>query len=91
MDLVADTKQSITCCIVEDSKKFFFSAIYGFNEGRDRMRLWTHLLAMYSSIQGEPWMMVNDFNVITDPVESFNSINIFVKNADIREFTDCCI
>ena len=87
MDLVADTKQSITCCIVEDSKKFFFSAIYGCNEGVKRKELWAHLQSLSRSVCENPWMFVGDFNIITQPSESSHEFQIV--NYDIRDFVDC--
>ena len=43
VSLIASNDQSITVNVEYDSKRFFFTAIYGCNEGMERRRLWSHL------------------------------------------------
>ena len=64
VDLVASTDQSITCRIEVNSKVFFFSVIYGCNEGTERRRLWDHLALIHSRMFQEPWLLSGDFNII---------------------------
>ena len=87
VSLISVTNQSITCKINVDSKQFFFSAIYGSNDGIGRRRLWSHLQALNDTFEGEPWMIAGDFNIISHPSESSNESQEFT--AEIREFTNC--
>ena len=74
MDLVAITNQSITCCIVDDTKKFYLGVIYGCNDGVSKRDLWNHLQVLNSSLAKEPWMLARDFNVIAYTIESYNEM-----------------
>ena len=70
-------------------KKFYFSAIYGHNEGIKRRSLWSHLKDIHSFIKEEPWILAGDFNIFTEASESSNLADSFVANSDIRDFTTC--
>ena len=70
IDLLATTDQSISFRIQNGSYKFYFTAIYGCNEGIERRRLWKHLRFLHSIISTEPWMLSGDFNIITHASES---------------------
>ena len=87
MNLIASSSQSITCSIVEDSKQFYFSAIYGANDGIERRRLWRSLSSLNDNMGNEPWIIAGDFNVIAHPSESSNTHQEFT--VDIREFISC--
>ena len=89
VDLVAVTDQSITCRIQEDSKDFYFSAIYGSNEGLERRRLWSHLVSLKSILFDDPWLLVGDFNIIAAPSESV-PVSQAVSN-EMREFNDAMV
>ena len=89
VDLYAITDQSITCRIQQDHKTFYFSAIYGCNEGLDRRRLWSHLLSLQNSFVGEPWLLSGDFNIIAHPSKSFPKPQ--GVSSEMREFTDAMI
>ena len=54
VEFVDSMDQSITCCVTYGAKKFYFSAMYGSNEGTDRKRLWMHLTSLRSSIAQYP-------------------------------------
>ena len=43
VSLISVTNQSITYKIYEDTKQFYFSAIYGSNDSMGKRRLWSHL------------------------------------------------
>ena len=60
VNLLDVTDQSITCKIHMDSHNFFFSAIYGSNDGIERRKLWDHLIFLHSSIYAEPWILTGD-------------------------------
>ena len=70
VDLVVITDQSITCRIQDESKVFYFSAIYGCNKGLERRRLWNHLVSIQSTLSGDLWLLYGDFNVIANASES---------------------
>ena len=73
-DLVAITNQSIKCCIIDNTKKFYLSAIYGSNDGVSRRDLWNHLQVLNNSLAEESWMFAGDFNVIAHIIESSNEM-----------------
>ena len=86
VDLVASTDQSITCKIEVNSKTFFFSAIYGCNQGIERRRLWDHLAIIHSRLSKKPWFLTGDFNIIANTSESY-PVSQIISN-DMREFMD---
>ena len=49
-NLLATSDQSITCCVEVGMQKFYCSVIYGYNESRDRRKLWSHLLSIHSTL-----------------------------------------
>ena len=88
VDLIGMSDQSITFCVENDLKKFIFSSIYGYNEGRDRRRLWSHLHSLQNSFLQEPWVLAGDFNVIAHLEESSKLHGSHVVTADMREFVE---
>ena len=57
VQLIEAIDQSKTSWVEFNSKKFILSAIYGYNEGCDRKRLWTHLRFIHNSISNGPWLI----------------------------------
>ncbi|XVE49038.1 hypothetical protein DITRI_Ditri01bG0049900 [Diplodiscus trichospermus] len=72
-----------------DSKKFLFSAIYGYNDEIARRQLWSHLGSLASSYQNLPWLLAGDFNVIFHPTESSRYDRSQGFSADTKEFREC--
>ena len=87
VDLVDSMAQSITCCVSFGMQRFYFSVVYGCNEGTERRRLWSHLLTMKTSLSHGPWMLAGDFNVTAHHSES--SKYTTSQSANIKEFQDC--
>ena len=88
VSLVDTTDQSITINTQYDSHFFFFSAIYGCNEGNDRRRLWSHLIMVQRKIRDAPWMLAGDFNVTVHPSESSNYSDSLLMTMDMKEFIE---
>ena len=88
VELVDVMDQCITCIITQGMKKFMLSAIYGWNEGIDRRRLWSHLSSLKASDLQLPWMMAGDYNVISHPFESSKFNGSQAMNSDIKDFVE---
>ena len=88
VELIDSMDQSITCGVTYGDKKFYFSAVYGSNEGIERRRLWMHLASLRSSIAHNPWMLAGDFNIIMHPSESSNFNGSQGANVNMKEFMD---
>ena len=86
VSLVASSNQSITCRIVQDAKQFYFTAIYGSNDGMERRGLWSHLQTVSGTFMSNPWMLAGDFNVIAHPTES--SYEHQQYSSGMRDFMD---
>ena len=86
VNLIASTSQSITCSIMKDAQQFYFSAVYGSNDGVERRRLWSHLYSLNTIMSAEPWLIAGDFNVILHPSESSNEHQGFTS--DMRDFME---
>ena len=50
VELIDSMEQCIICSVSYGIQKFFFSAVYGCNEGIDRRRLWSHLVCLKGPI-----------------------------------------
>ena len=46
VSLIYTTDQSVTASVKLDDHSFYFSAIYGCNDGVDKRRLWNHLFSI---------------------------------------------
>ena len=88
VELVDCMDQCITCIVSQRMKKLMFSAIYGWNEGIDKRRLWTHLSSLKASNMQLPWMMVGDYNVIAHPSKSSNFNGSQVMNSNMKDFVE---
>ena len=87
VDLVESMDQSITCGVLFGLQRFYLSVVYGSNEGIERRRLWSHLLALKGSITQGPWIHAGDFNVIVHHSESSKYTDS--QSANIKEFQTC--
>ena len=87
VNMLAVSDQSISCYVEISMKKFYFSAIYKYNDGLNRRILWSHLKKIHKSIQMEPWILAGDFNVIVKANDSSSFTNTVVANSDIKDFT----
>ena len=87
VSLVSVTSQSITCSISEESRRFYFSAIYGSNDGMERRQLWRHLQDISNNLSTEPWILAGDFNIISHPSESSKEEQEYTM--DMRDFIAC--
>ncbi|OMO51164.1 reverse transcriptase [Corchorus capsularis] len=81
--------QCITCHITYNSKKFYFSAVYGANNEGDRRNLWSYLLQTATTIGADPWLVVGDFNVISRIKESSEFNGTQIAGCDISDFNSC--
>ena len=70
IEVVDTVEQCISCGVTSGLQKFYFSAVYGCNEGIDRRRL--YLNSLKGSFSQHPWLVVGDFNVIAQAFESSN-------------------
>ena len=71
---------------MKDAQQFYFSAVYGSNDGVERRRLWSHLYSLNTIMSAEPWLIAGDFNVILHPSESSNDHQGFTS--DMRDFME---
>ena len=67
VSLIDTTDQTVTVSVKVDAHSFYFSTIYGCNDGVDRRRLWNHLVSIQRIILDEPWLLARDFNVTIHP------------------------
>ena len=88
VDVVASTAQCVTCKILIDAKQFYFSVVYGFNEGVLRKNLWKHLDSLHGSLCQSPWMLAKDFNIIANTNESSNPDRTQGLRSDIKDFQE---
>nr|GEZ26176.1 hypothetical protein [Tanacetum cinerariifolium] len=87
--LVHATVQSILCLLEDPSGnvKIYCSFIYAKNKGVDRRDLWEDLKTHHVIVNGNPWVLMGDFNVTLSLGE--HSIGGSNMNVDMKEFNDC--
>ena len=90
VSLSAAIDHSIIVSIKFDSQSFFFTAIYGCNDGIDRRRLWSHLNSIHNTVLEGFWFLVKDLNVIMDPSESLSSFGNHLLSSDMKDFIEAC-
>ena len=73
--------------IIRENKKFFISIIYGDNEAKERVKLWSNLINHMAVIDNKPWVILGDFNVIRYADE--HSLGVVDKNHGVSEFRNC--
>ncbi|XP_074267042.1 uncharacterized protein LOC141590344 [Silene latifolia] len=66
-------------------KSFYLTMIYAFNEGNDRVHLWTKLEEFAQQCHG-PWALAGDFNTVLCPDERLGGNT---KEADMDDFIRC--
>ncbi|XVE85117.1 hypothetical protein DITRI_Ditri17bG0066100 [Diplodiscus trichospermus] len=89
VSIIVKTEQSITAAIEFNSNIFYISAIYSSNDGRERTRLWEHLVSLNNTFQDKAWMLAGDFNVTLNPDESSTYDGSQGVTMDMKEFRDC--
>ncbi|GJV73508.1 RNA-directed DNA polymerase, eukaryota, reverse transcriptase zinc-binding domain protein [Tanacetum coccineum] len=87
--LIARTKQCMfllveTLCL---KVKFFCTIVYASNSYIDRRKLWRDLGAQKSITNGDPWVIIGDFNVSLKVEEHSNGS--FALSNEMNEFLDC--
>ena len=87
--MLASTDQCITCTVSSDFKQLVISVVYGSNDGMDKRNLLNHLCSLSCSMSQKPWLIVGDFNVIMNLMESSSYNGNQVLNFDAREFNEC--
>ena len=88
VQLIEAIDQSKTSWVEFNSKKFILNVIYGYNEGYDRKKLWTHLRSIHNSVSNGPWLLAGDFNIIADTSESSPFNSFYATSNDMRDFED---
>ena len=73
--------------VIEDKRVFYVSFIYGDNEAKDRLRLWSNLNDHLTVIGSKPWVILGDFNVIRYADE--HSLGVVDNNHGVKEFREC--
>ncbi|XP_071687999.1 uncharacterized protein [Rutidosis leptorrhynchoides] len=87
--ILAVSDQAIHCQVrsIEDDQNFFISFIYAANQYAQRRPLWRELEMHNRFINGNPWIMMGDFNVsLTLEDSSMGSSKITIA---MREFQEC--
>ncbi|XVF86246.1 hypothetical protein PTKIN_Ptkin18bG0025100 [Pterospermum kingtungense] len=84
---VDSSDQSITCLVTAHQKQFYFTAVYGANDGANRKNLWMHLKGFYPQLQDHAWMLAGDFNIVVDSSESSNGALGY--RAEMQDFNNC--
>ncbi|KAK8547647.1 hypothetical protein V6N13_009052 [Hibiscus sabdariffa] len=77
-------KKGITCRAVLKISPFYFTVVYGCNEGIARRSLCAYLQGVYGSIGSSPWVLLGDFNAIHGISES--SVPTLGVTYDMLEF-----
>ncbi|PWA37105.1 RNA-directed DNA polymerase, eukaryota, Reverse transcriptase zinc-binding domain protein [Artemisia annua] len=89
IQILHKTSQSIFCVISSSEYKVqcFYSFVYAANEGAERRKLWNELVQNSKYVNGKPWCIAGDMNVILQPNE--HSCGVSYLTADMIEFQDC--
>lgn len=87
--VVAATDQSITLSFKLNTVVVYISVIYAANDGVVRRELWSHLVQLHGSIQGRPWFMLGDFNVLLKSVDCSRFSEFRQPSAEMKEFAEC--
>ncbi|GKE25806.1 RNA-directed DNA polymerase, eukaryota, reverse transcriptase zinc-binding domain protein [Tanacetum coccineum] len=89
VQILHKTSQTIFCIINAPEFKVncYFSFVYAVNKGLDRRELWKVLINDYIYVNGKPWCIDGDMNVILPPNEHYCGSSIM--NPDMMEFQDC--
>ncbi|GJT98779.1 RNA-directed DNA polymerase, eukaryota, reverse transcriptase zinc-binding domain protein [Tanacetum coccineum] len=67
--------------------KCYYSFVYAANEGVERRELWRTLVNDNRYVNGKPWCIAGDMNVIMHPNE--HSCGSSIMSTDMMEFHDC--
>ena len=73
--------------IIQESRGFFISFIYGENDAKDRIKLWSNLNDQRVLVDNKPWVILGDFNVIRYADE--HSRGIVDNTHGVNEFRSC--
>ncbi|GKD50586.1 RNA-directed DNA polymerase, eukaryota, reverse transcriptase zinc-binding domain protein, partial [Tanacetum coccineum] len=86
--LMHSTRQMMLCLIenIQSHNKMYCSFIYAGNKGMDRRALWKDLVLAKHCTTGNPWVIMDDFNV-TLKVEEHSVGKSTISN-DMQEFLD---
>ncbi|GKC62627.1 RNA-directed DNA polymerase, eukaryota, reverse transcriptase zinc-binding domain protein [Tanacetum coccineum] len=89
IQILHKTSQVIFCIINAPKFKFkcYFSFVYAANKGVERRDLWKVLINDHRYVNGNPWCIAGDMNVILNPNE--HSCGTSIMNSDMVEFQDC--
>lgn len=72
---------------VHDHRKQIVSFIYAKNKGCERRALWKNLVEHSSIVNGEPWVLLGDFNVALNIGDCSDLTT--AKDGDIEDFRNC--
>ncbi|KAL1199402.1 hypothetical protein V5N11_007692 [Cardamine amara subsp. amara] len=92
VQVLNQSRQSLTCEVTLSSKKFIYTAVYASNHAEDRTNLWIELLNLQTvhSLSSLPWLVGGDFNQIIHPAEHSNpAVNSF--SPAMLELRDCLL
>ncbi|GJT95057.1 retrovirus-related pol polyprotein from transposon TNT 1-94 [Tanacetum coccineum] len=89
IQILHKTSQVIFCIINAPKFKFkcYFSFVYAANKGVERRDLWKVLINDHIYVNGNPWCIAGDMNVILNRNE--HSRGTSIMNSDMVEFQDC--
>ncbi|GKB43589.1 abscisic acid 8'-hydroxylase 3-like protein, partial [Tanacetum coccineum] len=73
--------------LIQDKRSFFISFIYGENDHRDRLNLWSNLSDHMDLVNNRPWSMLGDFNVTMNAYEHSKGVVDIYKG--VNEFRSC--
>ena len=87
--LLKNNKQSIDCMVTvrDNGKHFVLSGVYGLNDRVGRYDLWRDLRSTYAVINGLPWLIMGDFNIVRKQEERKGGNP--VDSAEMEDFNDC--
>nr|KAJ0196466.1 hypothetical protein LSAT_V11C700342380 [Lactuca sativa] len=67
---------------IKENKRLFCSFVYGCNYYIDRRKLWDSLEKHYYLVAGHPWLIVGDFNVTRELVDSMADNSKITRGED---------
>ncbi|XP_074315540.1 uncharacterized protein LOC141651738 [Silene latifolia] len=70
--------------VIVTGKSFFYTLVYAFNDGKDRLDLWRCLKDFAQTCSG-PWALAGDFNTVLHPDERLGGQT---RDADMEDFLD---
>ena len=73
--------------LVHDHRKQFVSFIYAKNKGNERRVLWKNLVDHSSIVNGEPWVLLGDFNVALN-IGDCSDLNA-ARDGEMEDFRVC--